>query len=268
MPKFEETKAEEKIKSEVMITPEKDREIKEKWHTTEGVKDYLNERADVYIHLSKDKYTEKGIKMGLEMSGEFSHLNKQLEDNHFEEVLRSIETNLNEGLHWKNNENRSRFIGGKTEFIQERYGFNLPSDIDRLPENKIMQERLRAMADVLTEKEYKKRGRVLKPANYEEIAGYLEKEIKLWNIDNDSSVISLREAIQKKNYSELANQIDVCLGTAISDHEQIKAGNKDVKNAVENKYHTGNVRVHLLSQIEDLRRYRKLLYGKLSGQGQ
>lgn len=267
MPKFEQPLNEEgKNKSEIMITPEKDKEIKERWHTIEGVNDYLNERADTYLHLSKYKYSDEGIKMGLEMSKNFSNLSKDLEKENFENVLRSVETSLRDGLYYlSNDENRSRFIGEKAELIRERYGFNLPSDIDRLPENNIMQERLRTMADILTEKEYEKRGKALKPANYEEITDYLEKEIKLWNLDNDPYVISLNEAIQKKDYSILANQIDNSLGTAVFQHEQVKAGNKDIQNAVENNYHTSNARAYLVSQIEDFRRYRKFLYEKLLG---
>ena len=255
---------EEKNKSEIMITPEKDREIKERWHTLEGVKDYLNERAEVYLHLSKDKYTDEGIKMGLEMSKNFSGLNEDLEKGHFEKVLRSVETSLENGLHWDTNRNRNKFTGEKTELVMQRHGFSSPSDIDRLSENKIMQERLRAMADILTEKEYEKRGRALKPANYEEITDYLGKEIKLWNMDNDPYTISLKEAMQKRNYSELADQIDTSLGVAVFQHEQIKAGNQDMKRAVEGGRHITNATAYLVSQIENLRRYRKFLYEKSS----
>ena len=178
-----------------------------------------------------------------------------------------METSLSDGLYWKNDENRVRFVGIKPEILQYQYGFDFPKDIDKLSENKAMQERLRTMADVLTEKEYEKRGKILKPANYEEITDYLGKKIKSWNMDNDLSVILLKEAIQKKDYPVLADQIDTCLGTAVFQNEQIKIGDKDMQKAVEHNYHTPNAKAYLVSQIENLRRYRKFLYGKLSERG-
>lgn len=133
------------------------------------------------------------------------------------------------------------------------------------------QERLRAYVGTLTEKEYQKRGKELKPANFEELSAYLNKEIKDWELSpEDPSIIALKRAMTRKDYGFLANQIDVSIAAKLDDLETLKSNAeeaKTLKRTLEEKYHTGSPLPHLNMEIDNLRRHRSFLYEQLAGQG-
>ncbi len=252
------------------LTPERQREMRrevlERSHTLEGVREHFVGRADRYAHLRKFgvvNYTEAGIQAGFKKASKYTELTKAVEQGNYEKALRAVELELSDGLQW----NEKNELGRKTVFTGADYELNEhkflplpPEDFVSQPENTLAQECLRENADVLTDKLYEQNGKSLPPVTLDDVISYFKGvDADMALPEDDSSVVEKKYVIANRNYGAMADQIDTSLAANIQWTEEIKAGNKDTEQMVGKKYGTGYPLAALLGQIENLRGYRKLL---------